>query len=81
VCAVRCAGFHREIKQLTGIESCQCRKVRIQRNRINCALLVWTRLKDLAYQTQHIIYSIKHQLLHDYLLQQLKQPDVKMVIA
>ncbi len=29
--------FHREIKQLTGVESCQCRKARIQRNHINCA--------------------------------------------
>ena len=40
--------FHREIKQLTGIESCQCRAGRIQRNHIACALLVWTRLKSLA---------------------------------
>jgi len=33
--------FHREIKQLTGIESCQCRQARIQRNHINCAMFVW----------------------------------------
>jgi len=32
--------FHRELKQLTGIEACQCRKARIQRNHIACALLV-----------------------------------------
>jgi hypothetical protein len=31
--------FHREIKQLTGIESCRCRAGRIQRNHIACALL------------------------------------------
>lgn len=24
--------FHRELKQLTGVEACQCRKARIQRN-------------------------------------------------
>src|SRR3954453_2107948 len=35
--------FHREAKQLTGIEACQCRTGRIQRNHIACALLVWTR--------------------------------------
>jgi hypothetical protein len=34
--------FHRELKQLTGIESCQCRKARIQRNHIACAILVWS---------------------------------------
>jgi hypothetical protein len=36
--------FHREIKQLTGIERCQCRKARIQRNHIACAMLVWLRV-------------------------------------
>jgi len=30
--------FHR-VKQLTGIEACQCRKARIQRNHIACAIL------------------------------------------
>jgi hypothetical protein len=40
VCGVRwkIEEFHREIKQLTGVESCQCRKARIQRNHINCAM-------------------------------------------
>ena len=73
--------YHREIKQLTGIEACQCRKARIQRNHIACALLVWTRLKNLAYQRQTTIYQIKYGLLHDYLVQQLKRPDVKMAFA
>lgn len=55
--------FHREIKQLTGIESCQCRKARLQRNHIACAMLVWLRLKNLAYQTCLTVYKIKHNLL------------------
>jgi hypothetical protein len=33
--------FHRETKQTTGIEGCQCRLARIQRNHIACAILVW----------------------------------------
>ena len=33
--------FHRETKQLTGIEGGQCRKARIVRNHIGCAILVW----------------------------------------
>ncbi|WP_375514593.1 hypothetical protein [uncultured Nostoc sp.] len=34
----RLSPVHRELKQLTGIESCQCRKGRIQRNHIACAI-------------------------------------------
>jgi hypothetical protein len=73
--------LHREAKQLTGIEECQCRRGRIQRNHIACALLVWTRLKHLSYQTGRTAYQIKHGLLHDYLVQQLKNPSVRMVLA
>jgi len=50
--------FHREIKQLTGIEACQCRKEKIQRNHIGCAMLVWARLKNLAYQTKRNVYEL-----------------------
>jgi hypothetical protein len=73
--------FHREAKQLTGLEDCQCRKARIQRNHIACSLLVWVRLKTLAYTTQQTVYQIKHGLLHDYLVHQLKNPSVKMLLA
>jgi hypothetical protein len=73
--------FHREAKQLTGIERCQCRGGRLQRNHIACALLVWGRLKNLAYQSGRSIYQIKHGLLRDYLVQQLKNPTIRMVLA
>jgi hypothetical protein len=33
--------FPRELKQLTGIEYCQCPQARIQRNPIACHQLVW----------------------------------------
>lgn len=73
--------LYRESKQLTGIERCQCRSGRIQRNHIACSLLVWSRLKELAYQSGQTVYRIKHGLLHDYLVQQLKNPTVEMVLA
>jgi hypothetical protein len=73
--------FHREAKQLTGLEDCQCRKARIQRNHIACSLLVWSRLKTSAYQTSQTVYQLKHGLLHDYLVAQLKNPAIKMVLA
>jgi hypothetical protein len=73
--------FHRETKQLTGIEGNQCRKARIVRNHIGCAILVWVRLKQVAIETQRTIYRVKHDLLDDYLTQQLKSPSVKMRLA
>ena len=73
--------LQRKLKQLTGIESCQCRKARIQRNHIVCALLGWARLKSSAYKTGKTIYQIKHGLLSNYLIEQLKRPDVPMLIV
>jgi len=73
--------FHRELKQLTGVEACQCRKARIQRNHIACALLVWSRLKTIGYQTGRTVYQIKHGMLSDYLMEQLKHPSIQMSLA
>ncbi len=80
VCAVRwkIEQFHREVKQTTGIESCQCRKQRIGRNHIACALLVWTRLKQIAHATATTIYQLKTGLLSNYLIEQLKTPTLPM---
>jgi hypothetical protein len=66
--------FHRELKQLTGVESCQCRKARIQRNHISCAMLVWLRLKDLAYKTGKTVYQLKQGLLSNYLRRAAQVP-------
>ena len=73
--------FHRETKQLTGLEGNQCRKARIVRNHIGCAILVWVRLKQVAVETQRTVYQVKHDLLSDYLRQQLKSPSVHMCLA
>ncbi len=83
VCAVRwkIEQLHREAKQVTGLERCQCRKSRIQRNHIACAMLVWCRFKELAYETGRTVYQIKFGQLSDYLVEQLKSPSVKMVLA
>ncbi len=70
--------FHREVKQLTGIDKCQCRKQRIQRNHIACAIHVWVNLKKIAYQTAQTAYQIKKKLLKNYLINELKNPSVLM---
>lgn len=73
--------FHRETKQLTGLQGNQCRKARIVRNHIGCAILVWIRLNQVAVETQRTVYQVKHGLLSDYLRQQLKSPSVQMCLA
>jgi len=73
--------FHRETKQLSGLEGCQCRLARIVRNHIACAMLVWVRLNHLAAQAQLTVYQLKHGLLDDYMRQQLKNPSISMALA
>jgi hypothetical protein len=73
--------FHRETKQLTGIEGNQCRKARLIRNHIGCAIMVWVRLNQVAIETNRTIYRVKHDLLDEYLRQQLKSPSVQMYLA
>ena len=73
--------FHRELKQLTGIEKCQCRKARIQRNHIACAVLVWIRLTSLARKAMTNVYQLKRGMLSDYLRQELRSPSVTMAFA
>jgi len=73
--------LHREGKQVTGLERCQCRKARVQRNHIGCAFLVWVRLKEVAAQTRCTVYQLKQGLLDDYLIYQLKNPSLKMRFA
>jgi hypothetical protein len=73
--------FHRETKQVTGLEGCQCRRARIVRNHIACAILVWVHLKQVANETKQSVYRLKYGLLPDYLRQQLKSPAVQMSFA
>jgi len=83
VCAIRwkIEQLHREVKQVSGLERCQCRVGRIQRNHIACAMLVWCRFKELAYKTGRTVYQIKFGQLSEYLIQQLKSPSVQMALA
>ena len=73
--------FHREAKQTTGLEKCQCRKQRAQRNHIGCAMLVWVTLNRKTQQARQSVYQIKHSLLDDYVQHQLRSPTFSVSIA
>lgn len=68
--------FHRELKQLTGSEKCQCRNQRSQRNHLACCYHAWLSMKVKALELGKSIYRVKTDLLTDYLRAELKTPRV-----
>ena len=73
--------YHREGKQLLGLDKCQCRKARAQRNHIGCAILAWHCLTKLARKLKTNIYALKHNLLSNYMKEELKNPSIPMSFA
>ncbi len=73
--------FHREVKQVTGLQACQCRSQRAQRNHIACAMLVWLRLNQFAQDARSTVYQIKQGLLSSYMREQLRNPSISMLPA
>lgn len=68
--------FHREIKQVTGVEKCQARLGRSQRNHILIAYLVWLQLKLRAWVTGQTIYEVKQKPLMDFVAMQWRRPSI-----
>jgi len=69
--------FHRELKQTTGIEACQCRKHRAQRTHIAVCMLVWLKLTEYAHRAKTTVYQLKQGLLDDYIKQELLSPKLR----
>lgn len=69
--------FHRELKQLTGSEKCQCRKARSQRNHLACCYHAWISLKVHAKTLDKTIYRVRTDLFSDYLRHELRNPTIK----
>lgn len=68
--------FHRELKQLTGSEKCQCRKQRAQRNHLACCYHAWLTMKVKGLELHKTIYQVKADLLTDYLRGELRSPRI-----
>jgi hypothetical protein len=68
--------FHREIKQLTGSEKCQCRKARSQRNHLACCYEAWISLKVKAKEFKTTLYQIRKNLFYGYLKAELDNPRI-----
>jgi len=72
---------HREGKRMLGMEKCQCRSARAQKNHIGCAILVWHCLTKLARTLKTNIYALKNSLLSEYMKEELKNPSIPFSFA
>jgi SRSO17 transposase len=68
--------LHRELKQLTGSEKCECRKARSQRNHLACCYHAWLSLKVKAHEFGKSLYQVQHSLFTDYLRAELRSPRI-----
>ena len=68
--------FHRELKQLTGSEKCQCRKARSQRNHLACSYHAWLSLKVQAKTFGKTIYRVHSDLFSEFLRNELRNPTI-----
>ena len=68
--------LHRELKQLTGSEKCECRKARSQRNHIACCYHAWLTLKIKAQELGKSLYAVQRDLFSDYLRAELREPRI-----
>ncbi len=69
--------MHRELKQLTGSEKCQCRKARSQRNHLACCYLAWLSLKVAATKVGDTLYALRASLFGEFLRAQLRDPTIQ----
>jgi SRSO17 transposase len=68
--------LHRELKQLTGTEKCECRTARSQRTHLACCYLAWLSLKVKAFELNKTLYQIQRDLFSDYLRAELRHPRI-----
>jgi hypothetical protein len=68
--------LHRDIKQLTGSEKCQCRSGRAQRNHLACCYHAWVSLNVKAQELGQTLYEVRASLFTNYLRSELASPHV-----
>ncbi len=68
--------YHRGLKQTTGIEQCQARTGRIQKNHIFCSILAFTALEAKRIEDGLSWYQSKYQIVKDAIRHYLKSPTI-----
>ena len=73
--------MHRELKQLTGTEKCECRSQRAQRNHLACCYQAWLAIKVKAKQLEKTLCAVVKDLFSDYLWAELRNPRIPALVA
>lgn len=73
--------YHRGLKQTTGIEECQARIGRIQRNHIFCSILAFLTLEAKRIKENISWYQSKYSIIKDAIRTYLKSPTIKFDFA
>lgn len=68
--------LHRDLKQLTGSEKCQCRKARSQRSHLACCYQAWLALKAKAKELGKTLYALRTDLFRNFLRNELRHPRI-----
>ena len=71
--------FRRKLKHLKELKLISVAKREF--NAVTLLVLIWSRLKVVVHKTSKTVYQIKHGMLSDYLIEQLKHPLVKMTFV
>ncbi len=64
--------LHRELKQLTGSEKCECRKARAQRTHLALCYQAWLAIRVKATSLKKTVYAVVNELYGDYLRAELR---------
>ncbi len=70
--------YHRGVKQCTGIERCQCRSARAQRNHIGLALRAFLRLEVHCFARGVSWVEAKGSIIRDAVRAYLEQPHIRL---
>lgn len=70
--------FHRGLKQTVGIEKCQARNQRSQRNHIFCSIFAFVALEIKRIKTGVTWYETKRQIIKEAIGQYLQNPTVSL---
>jgi len=70
--------YHRGLKQTTGIEKCQARTQRSQRNHIFCSIVSFVALELHRRKKQISWYQAKKQIIQDAMRQYMLKPSISL---
>lgn len=80
-CRWRIEEYHRGVKQLTGLEKCQFRNQRAQRNHILCSIRALLALEQWRLERGIPWYEAKQRLIVEALSQYLNNPSIPLTRA